>query len=243
MSAPTTAVILAAGFGSRLGAPEGHKILAKIGGRTLFDWHATSFAAAGVRELIVVTGFNHAELGAALAAQPLPGSMTVRTAHNPEYELSNGLSILAAAAQPPFWLVMGDHLIQPTLFDEAPAAAEEFERDEVGGALAIDYDLEGVFDMPDANKLRFDDGTLSAIGKEITPFDCVDVGLFWCGAPFIAALEAELAERGDCNTSDAMRRLDADGQARFWDVSDAWWQDVDTPGARAHAEALASTEY
>ena len=66
----------------------------------------------------------------------------------------------------------------------------------------------------------------------------VDVGLFWCGSGFVQALKDEAASRGDCSTSDAVRRLDAAGEFLFWDVGDALWQDVDTPGARAHAEKL-----
>ncbi len=238
MTAPTTAVILAAGFGSRLDAPEGHKILAEIAGVPLFDWHAAAFARAGVRELIVVTGFNHEALASTLAGWSLPPQMSVRTVYNPKFELSNGVSILSAGATAPFWLAMGDHLIEPALFDRLPAASAEFDRAGRGGVLAIDYKLDDVFDMPDANKLRFTDGRIDAISKDLDDFDCVDVGLFYCAEAFTDALRAELAARGDCNTSDAMRRLDAAGTAGFWDVEGSWWQDVDTPGARAHAETL-----
>ena len=239
MITPATAVILAAGFGSRLDAPEGHKILAEIGGTPLFDWHARAFARAGVRELVVVTGFNHEALAATLAEWRLPDRMSVRTVFNPDFELSNGVSILRAEAPTPVWLAMGDHLVEPALFDRLPRAADEFQATGLGGVLAIDFKLADVFDMPDANKLQLDDGRLAAIGKDLEVFNCVDVGLFYCDAPFVEALRAERAARGDCNTSDAMRRLDAAGIAGFWDVESAWWQDVDTPGARAHAEGLA----
>ena len=238
MSVPKTVVILAAGFGSRLDAPEGHKILAELGGRPLIDWHLEAFARANVEEVVVVTGFNHEALSEALEAWDLPEGMSIRTVFNPKFELSNGVSILSAEAETPFWLTMGDHLIQPDLFDRIGELAEYCGENGVGGALAVDYELDAVFDMPDANKVRLIDGKLDAIGKELDDFGCVDVGLFWCGEQFVEALRAELAERGDCNTSDAMRRLDAAGQALFWDVGSAWWQDVDTPGARAHAEKL-----
>lgn len=235
---PETVVILAAGFGSRLDAPEGHKILAEIGGRPLIDWHLENFSRAGARDVIVVTGFEHQALGDTLAGWPVPEGMTVRTAFNPAFDLSNGVSILAADAEPPFWLVMADHLIDPALFDRIDEMATAAAEASAAAALAIDYELDAVFDMPDANKLRFDGGKLIAIGKEIAPFDCVDIGLFWCDRGFVDALEAERAERGDCNTSDAMRRLDRNDQALFWDVEASWWQDVDTPEARTHAERL-----
>ena len=236
---PRTAVILAAGFGSRLGAPEGHKILAEIAGRPLLDWHVRAFARAGVTRLIIVTGFEHEALATALRDWNSPVSMQIDIAVNPAFDLSNGVSILAAQAPTPFWLAMGDHLVDPRLFGRLPEIAHLMAEQGHGGALGIDYALDDVFDMPDANKLRFADGRLQAIGKEIDDFDCVDVGLFWCDQPFVDALLAERRDRGDCNTSDAMRRLDAEGKAGYFDIgTKTWWQDVDTPGARAHAEGL-----
>lgn len=238
MAPPETVVILAAGYGSRLDAPEGHKILAHIGGKPLVDWHLENFSRAGAREVIIVTGYEHEELSTALSAWDVPEPMNVRTVFNPHFELSNGVSILSADPSPPFWLVMADHLIDPRLFDRLEQLALHCEEIGAQGALAVDYDLDQIFDMPDANKLRLRDGKLDAIGKELEIFECVDVGLFWCDAGFLQALRKERADRGDCNTSDAMRRLDALDQAVFWDVEDAWWQDVDTPGARQHAEQL-----
>lgn len=232
------AMILAAGLGSRLSAEEGHKILAQIGGKPLIDYHLENFSALGVETLVIVTGHMNEELESQLEGWETPG-IDIEFAFNPEYELSNGISVLAGTDvfDGPFWLVMSDHIFEPVLAPRLLEEVERFER-EVEGVLGVDYKLETIFDMPDANKLRFEHGELDAIGKEIEPFGCVDVGLFWCGDGFVEALEDERDARGDCSTSDAVRRLSAAGEFEFWDVRDALWQDVDTPGARKHAEKL-----
>lgn len=235
------AMILAAGMGTRLDAEEGHKILAEVGGKPLINYHLENFRALGVSVVTIVTGFANEELEARLAAWEVPDGISFRFAYNPDYKLSNGISVLKGSEgiEGPFWLVMSDHIFQPSLMPRLALAARDFEATGVDGMLGIDRKLDSIFDMPDANKIRFNgEGELDRIGKEIEPFDVVDVGLFWCGAGFVDALKAERKERGDCNTSNAVTRLDKQKSFLFWDVADAVWQDVDTPGARAHAEKL-----
>lgn len=242
----THAIILAAGFGSRLQAEEGHKLLAIVGGRTMLDHHMENFARIGVTHLTIVTGFRHEALELAVEqASAAQDDFTVLTAYNSDFERSNGLSVLAGvkaarALMPhplPFWLTMGDHLFEPILFDQI-AEQGPFPAT-VQGALYIDRKLDTIFDVPDATKLRFESsGALDAIGKEIGDFNAVDVGLFWGHTGFIEALHAALLERDDCSTSDAVTRLEASGHFAFPDVGEALWQDVDTPEARAHAETL-----
>ncbi len=245
----THAIILAAGFGSRLKAEEGHKLLAKIGGRTMLSYHMDNFQRLGVTHLTVVTGFRHEALEQAVEeASNQQDNFKVITAYNSDFSKSNGLSVLtgieAARAHiddaVPFWLTMGDHLFDPALFDDI-AQRPAFE-DHIQGALYIDRKLDTIFDVPDATKLRFDEHQkLDAIGKEIGDFNAVDVGLFWGKQGFIESLQAALHRRDDCSTSDAVTTLEASGHFAFPDVKDALWQDVDTPEARAHAESILPT--
>lgn len=240
------AIILAAGFGSRLQAQEGHKLLATIGDQSLLQYHLDNFKRINVQEVTVVTGYRHEALERAVLEASATQSLQVSTAYNPNFEGSNGQSVLAGVRSAlsrageralPFWLTMADHIFEPRLFEEL-ALKPDFEP-QTQGALFVDYKLESIYDMPDATKVAFAaDGQLAAIGKEIEPFDAVDVGLFWCAQGFVQALEQEQALRGDCSTSDAVRRLCAMGAFSFPDVGEATWQDVDTPGARAHAELL-----
>src|SRR5690554_7150320 len=97
-STPTAhAIILAAGFGSRLQADEGHKLLVKIGGRTMLSWHLENFHRLGVSRLPVVTVYDNEVLARALAEGAARGFCTVRCGPNPDSETSNGLSVLAGA--------------------------------------------------------------------------------------------------------------------------------------------------
>ncbi len=231
------ALILAAGRGSRLNPEEGHKLLAHVGGRPMLDWHIDRLSRLGVRRLVIVTGFESEALEQQLRDWELPEGFQLDTTFNSAWEGKNGLSVLAGASaiDGPFWLTMSDHLLSVALVERAREWVETSD----GSAevmLVVDSSIELLYDVPDANKLRFRDGSLDAIGKEIGEFDVADTGLFWCGEGFVAALEAERAANGDCNTSDAMRRLDATSQAAYVDVKGAPWQDVDTPGAKAHAE-------
>lgn len=230
------ALILAAGLGSRLSAEEGHKLMAKVGGKPMLQHHLEGLERLGVERLTVVTGHANAELEEQLDAWA--SAVVIQHVYNPEYRKSNGLSVLAGARviERPFWLLMSDHLFEPALFDRLRDAAPRIES-AFEGMLAIDRKLDTIYDMPDATKLQLED-RLVAIGKEIEPFNVVDAGLFWCGKGFVGALAAEAELRGDCSTSDAVRRLDAAGTFDFWDVGPCLWQDVDTPGARAHAEKL-----
>ena len=230
----THAVILAAGLGSRLDAPEGHKLLAQIGGRSLLDYHVTGFLRLGVEKIVVVSGYKADDLQAAIDAYPSEIAIEVRV--NTDYEKSNGLSVLTGDPGHPFWLTMADHLFDPAFYDDlrsfpgdAPLPA---------GALVVDQKIDALYDLPDATKLDTESAAAFNIGKEIEPFDLIDCGMFWVDRPFIAALEAAKAARGDCSTSDAVIALTANDTFQLWDIGDKLWQDVDTPGARDHAEKL-----
>jgi 1L-myo-inositol 1-phosphate cytidylyltransferase len=237
---PRTALILAAGFGSRLRPDEGHKILTTIGDRRLLDFHIEHFHRLGVTEIVVVTGFDAEPLEAAIAHTSTPKDLTLRCARNPSFEGQNGPSVLAgvdAIGDQPFWLTMSDHLFDPALFDDLRHRFPEERDPRWEGALFIDRKLDAIYDMPDATKVRLDSPPFG-IGKVLEPFDAVDVGLFFCNAGFVEALRAEQALRGDCSTSDAVRRLHTRQAFGFWDIGPFLWQDVDTPGAHAHAEKL-----
>lgn len=240
------AIILAAGFGSRLQASEGHKLLARLGGRTLLDWHLEGFRKMGVTHITIVTGYRHEALEQAVHQACDDLALTVTTAYNPQYEGSNGLSVLAgiehakarfAPQSFPFWLTMADHIFDPAFF---PTVHDRFKPSETTqGALFVDYKLDDIYDMPDATKVALDEhGKLQNISKALTDFQAVDVGLFWCDTGFVDALHQELDTRQDCSTSDAVKRLSARDQFEFVDIGSYLWQDVDTPGARAHAETL-----
>jgi len=91
--------MLAAGVGRRLaadGAWRRPKALLAFGGRSLLERHIAILRAAGVTELVVVTGYRAAEIEAEAERTAPPGF--VRFIGNPRYEQGSLLSLHAAAA-------------------------------------------------------------------------------------------------------------------------------------------------
>jgi molybdenum cofactor cytidylyltransferase len=84
------AVVLAAGASSRFGA--GNKLLAEIGGKPLLRIVAEAVAAAGISDIVVVTGSDRASVETALAG------LGVRFAHNPGWQSGMGTSIAAGVS-------------------------------------------------------------------------------------------------------------------------------------------------
>ena len=231
------AIVLAAGFGSRLAAEEGHKVLARLGKRSLLEYHVLGFAHAGVERLTVVTGYRSELLAEQISSLSLP--IDVDVAHNPAFEKSNGYSVIAGWKDEPAWLTMGDHLFEPSLYDRLPSVETETIGPGVDGLLVIDRKIPSIYDLPDATKLKLDaTGNMASIGKEIDPFDVVDCGLFFVSPKFIDALKTAGDQTGDCSTSDAVKTLTSNGTFRLWDLEELLWQDVDTPGARENADGL-----
>lgn len=236
---PRVAVILAAGNGSRL---HGHapKPLMRVHGTRLIERAILGLARAGVERFVVVTGAYRDQL-AIVPALPRLRGCAIELVHCADWELGNGHSLAcgAAAAGAPFLLAMADHVFDPEIavrLGEAAAAAPEIVH------LATDADLPGVFDLEDATKVRTAGAQIVEIGKQLTAFDRVDVGLFACPAS-LAAVAAEIVAAGASGVSDVMRTLIARGGLRSVPVDGLLWQDVDTPAMRREAERrlLAST--
>ena len=93
-----TAIILAAGVGKRLPAASGGrpKCLIEIGRKSLPVRLLESLAAAGVRDVAVVTGFGDAAVRAAVASPP--AGVRVETLFNPRFTEGAILSLATARA-------------------------------------------------------------------------------------------------------------------------------------------------
>ena len=89
---PTSAIILAAGIGRRLGeAQEGPKILLEFGGRTLLSRHLDALDRNGVTEVSITVGHCRALVEAEVAR--LGWSDRVSFVHNPRYREGSLVSL------------------------------------------------------------------------------------------------------------------------------------------------------
>ena len=229
----TDAVVLMAGTGSRLRA-SGEilpKPLVQIFGRPLISYIVDALQKVGVRTLHAVVGADGDALVAALG--PLvPSAMRLNAISNPDWQKQNGISVLCAAGKvrEPFFLTMGDHLLDPSILERV---VEQAARSELN--LAIDRKIKAIFDLDDAMKVQTKGDRVIAIGKNLAAYDAIDTGVFLCPNELFDFLR-RARRNGDCSLADGVRLMAEEGKVCAIDIGQAWWQDVDTFAMRARAE-------
>jgi choline kinase len=229
----TDAVVLMAGAGSRLRASRRSlpKPLLPVLQRPLISYVIGCLSRAGIRTLHAVVGSQSARLLAGL--EPLlPAGMRLHPIENPDWEKQNGISLLSAAKhlKAPFLLTMADHLFDYALLDVLLREADSSQLN-----LAIDRKIETIFDLEDAMKVQTQEDRVIAIGKDLTIYDAIDTGVFFCSLEIFSYLKAARRD-GDCSLADGVRLMAAENKVRAIDIGAAWWQDVDTDAMLARAE-------
>jgi len=234
------AVILAAGNGDRFKNGDHHsKLLHPVAGQPLILRTIHTAAAAGIRSFCIVVGFEADRVRATVEKALVPGT-TVRFVYNPEWHLENGVSALAArphCADRRFALLMGDHLFEPAVL--ARMLALHLEPNV--SVLAVDSLPGDPAVAAEATRVRMRAGRITAIGKDLDPWDALDTGLFVFSPALFDALEQAQAA-GETTLSAGVRRLAAKGLMRGADVAGATWCDVDTIEDLDAAESLLSAE-
>src|SRR5271165_2355968 len=229
-------LILAAGNGSRLAPCSGGvpKPLVPLRGKPLLEHVILATHEAGIEDFAIVVGYRAQAIRHWLDDWSFPG-VTVTLVDNLEYQKDNGISVLKARnrIRGPFLLLMSDHIFEPrtakALLDQPLAQGEVI--------LAVDPNLDRVFDLEDATKVSREGDRIVDIGKQITDYDAFDTGMFLCSPGLFDILESAKKD-GICSLSDGMRKLAQTGKFRAFDIGDAGWQDVDTPEALAYAETI-----
>ncbi len=195
-------------------------------------------AQAGIDEFVVVTGYQAEPLTAFLDRLGRRTGLTIRTAHNPEWTRSNGLSVLAAGnlLDDEFVLLMADHLFEPALLGDLLRAP----RVEGGVTLAVDRRLDNpLVDLDDVTRVKTGAaGAILAIGKGLDDYDAFDTGVFLASTGLIEGIRGDLSGGGRGSISDGMTFLAKQGLARAFDIGDRFWLDVDDAAAWEQAERL-----
>lgn len=225
----TTAILLAAGEGSRLRSAAPSKPLCHVGGRPLIEHAIAGLAEAGLIRVVVVLGYEAERIEAHLAARHWP--IAVETVRTSDHRLPNGVSVLAAEqalAGEDAVLAMCDHLVEPALYARVAQAGTG------GGArLGIDRRITSdLVDLDDVTCVRTEGEAIAAIGKHLADYDAFDTGVFAIGSALFAALNSLPAP----SLTEGMRVLAAHGAALTVDCSDLDWIDVDDPAALDKAE-------
>jgi 1L-myo-inositol 1-phosphate cytidylyltransferase len=227
-----TAILLAAGEGSRLRDAAPFKPLCPVAGVALIDHALNGLRVAGIARTVVVLGYGAEAVEAHLAAAGTADVETVRSDHR----WPNGVSVLAARPLVDggdALLAMCDHLVDPALYARvAKADAGD------GLTLGVDRRLGHPWVDPlDVTCVATRGDRITAIGKGLVPHDCYDTGVFAIGPRLFAALDT----LPQPSLTDGVRLLAAAGKAGVVECSDLDWIDVDDPPALARAEAWLTT--
>jgi choline kinase len=157
-----TAVILAAGRGSRMGTEtdERPKCLVELGGRPLLEWQVGALNAAGISEISIVTGYRSEVLQ----------ESGLNALVNPEWNSSN-MVVSLLYAKPV--------IVKPTIVSYSDIVYEQQAVEVLmahPGDLVLAYDLNWLsvwndrFEDPlsDAESFVIEDGVVKEIGKRCT---------------------------------------------------------------------------
>lgn len=241
MAAVKECLILAAGNGSRIASLSGTapKPLVRLYGASLLEHILLSAHAAGIERFVIVVGYRADAIRQWLAEGPL-GNISVTLVENPHYHKANGVSALAARhlLKNPFLLLMADHIFEPKT--AKVLLQQTLGEDEV--ILGMDYNIDRIFDLEDATKVKVQGNEIVDIGKDLPRYDALDTGMFLCSSTLFQRLESA-KKNGNCSLSDGMRQLAQEGKLKAFDVGDGHWQDVDTPEAFAYTESIFERDF
>jgi choline kinase len=222
------AVLLCAGAATRLRplTDDRPKCLLEVGGETILARAVRLLRWAGIRELVIATGYRSEDVRAALAGC----AAKVDFCHNAAFATTqNAVSLrycARAVAGRPFLKLDGDVLfgiavLERLLADDAPLSVAVERRRDLG-----DEEM----------KVVVDGERIVAFGKRLDPLLCAGesigiekVGQSACAVLFDALDRAEAAGRTDLYYEDVYSELIAEGLgAHAVDVTDVPWIEVDT---------------
>jgi choline kinase len=232
------AIILSAGKGSRLLPLTAvrPKCLIELTGKSLLEWQLDALQGAGVRDIVVVTGFGEDLVDAVTALRS-----GVRTLFNPFYHVADNLGSVWMARSEldrDTLLLNGDTLVSPRLLERVLDART--------GPIAVTVDEKESYDADDMKVLRVGDRLLR-IGKalEAGQYNAESIGLlaFRGEGPRLFAERVETMMRQPDGTRrwylraiDALARSGAD--VRTVSIKGEEWQEVDFPEDVEAAKAL-----
>ena len=101
--------------------------------------------------------------------------------------------------------------------------------------LAIDSNIDHIYDVQEATKVDLDNSIITNIGKELLNYNAIDTGMFRFRRSIFDALEKSFAEN-KYNIQDGIKYLIQNGLMYGTDIGDKFWQDIDTQVDLQHVE-------
>ncbi len=228
-------VILAAGEGKRLRTKKKNETKAqiKVYGLSLIQRAILSAKKAGLSNFIVVVGYKKEILVSHLKKLSKIHDLNIEIVENPQWEKGNGTSVYAChdLIKGNFFILMCDHLFDPSILTEL----SKNNLPENGAILAIDKNIDKVFDLGDATKVQDQDGSIIRIGKNLKSFNAIDTGIFFCTPTIFAALENAFRERKH-SLSDGIARIINLDKMKAYDIGNKFWLDIDTEKSLKYAK-------
>ncbi|MCH9028681.1 MAG: NTP transferase domain-containing protein [Bacteroidetes bacterium] len=219
-------LILAAGKGSRLRNKGDSKPLLPVLGVPLIERVIRNAVQGGADDFYIVTGNQKEKVTSFLNVLSKRLNVSIKTVENNEWANSeNGTSIYKAKnyLTGPFLLLMSDHLFDPSIVKQL--LASDLGEGEI--TLAVDENITNpIIDFEDVTRVRYDDGKIQNIGKELSSYNAFDTGIFYCTPAIFDAL-AMSSDKGDTSLSGAVRILAKNGKANVLGINGNFWIDID----------------
>lgn len=180
------AIILAAGFGSRLMpfTADRPKCMVSFLGRTILDRQLEVFTKAGITDIAVVTGYH---------AEAVKDSRITQTFSNPDYSSTNMVSSLMTARE---WLESGDDIVisygdivyTDSVFESLLSSNNDFNV-VVDKGWRTYWDIRMNNPLSDAETMKFNqNGTIHELGRKPKSYDDIQgqyIGLQLWRSPVI----------------------------------------------------------
>ena len=213
------AVILAAGFGSRMKSKV-PKPLVRVFGLPLIEHKIRKLKGFDIGVV-----YNRKEIADYLRRK-FPN---VTLIYNPHPERENGYSLYCAkefVGKERFVLLMADHYYGEKFYDLLS------ETEEGNFVFVSPFSHNG----EEATKVKVNGNKVVGIGKSLKDYDFFDTGFFVL-SPEVFEISEELAKRGKFTLNELMQRLASRGKLSFKLVNESWI-DVDEPQEVKAAESL-----
>lgn len=221
-----TIVLLAAGYGRRLGCSDRPKPLIVLKGKPLLAHVLERVFSVNPDRVLVVTGSGHEQLKRFLQ------KFSVEVVRNPEPWRENGSSLLCVQphVRERFIVAMGDHLVDPVFYRRA----SEYE----GLGLCVDRTPSLHCQQNDATRVWVEKDFITKIGKDLSEWNALDTGVFAL-TPKVFDVLREFSTEKSFTITQAIQRVIARGHAvRALDLSGRFWADIDTPEDLHEVESL-----